>query len=134
MCGWGPYARETSVWEACCRYSGVINMFLNCPSSTDAGREVYNPESKNEFAGLVRARAGGLSAARTRGGCGRGQVAYRQLGHVGGRGRGKVAYRRLGHARGHGRGQVAYRRLGHVATLLESFVTRLYDAAIGYNF
>ena len=34
MCGWGPYAREASVWEACCRYSGVINMFLNCPQST----------------------------------------------------------------------------------------------------
>ena len=30
MCGWGPYAREASVWEACCWYSGVINMFLNC--------------------------------------------------------------------------------------------------------
>ena len=30
MCGWGPYAREASVWEACCRYSGVIIMFLNC--------------------------------------------------------------------------------------------------------
>ena len=31
MCGLGPCAREASVWEACCRYSGVINMFLNCP-------------------------------------------------------------------------------------------------------
>ena len=31
MCGWGPYAREASVWEACCRYSGVIHTFLNCP-------------------------------------------------------------------------------------------------------
>ena len=30
MCGWGPYAREASVWEAYCWYSGVINMFLNC--------------------------------------------------------------------------------------------------------
>ena len=30
MCGWGPYAREASVWEACCRYCDVINMFLNC--------------------------------------------------------------------------------------------------------
>ena len=30
MCGWGPYAREAIVWEAYCRYSGVINMFLNC--------------------------------------------------------------------------------------------------------
>ena len=30
MCGWGPFAREASVWEACCWYSGVINMFLNC--------------------------------------------------------------------------------------------------------
>ena len=28
MCGWGPYAREASVWEACCRYSGVINMIV----------------------------------------------------------------------------------------------------------
>ena len=28
MCGWGPYAREASVWEACCRYCDVINMFL----------------------------------------------------------------------------------------------------------
>ena len=36
MCGWGPYAREASVWEACCRYSGVINMFLNCPKSVHA--------------------------------------------------------------------------------------------------
>ena len=36
MCGWGPYAREASVWEACCRYSGVINMFLNCPQKTDS--------------------------------------------------------------------------------------------------
>ena len=26
MCGWGPCAREASVWEACCWYSGVINM------------------------------------------------------------------------------------------------------------
>ena len=25
MCGWGPYTREASVWEACCWYSGVIN-------------------------------------------------------------------------------------------------------------
>ena len=25
-CGWGPYAREASVWEACCWHSGVINM------------------------------------------------------------------------------------------------------------
>ena len=24
--GWGPCAREASVWEACCWYSGVINM------------------------------------------------------------------------------------------------------------
>ena len=30
MCGRGPYACEASVWEACCWYSGVINMFLNC--------------------------------------------------------------------------------------------------------
>ena len=71
------------------------------------------------LASLVRARAGGLSAARTRGRCGRGQVAYRRLGHVGGRGRGQVAYRRLGHARGRGRGQVVYldyRRLGDATT------------------
>ena len=63
--------------------------------------------------------AGVLSAARTRGGCGRGQVAYRRLGHVGGRGRGQVAYRRLGHARGRGRGQVVYLdywRLGDATT------------------
>ena len=53
------------------------------------------------LASLVRARVGGLSAARTRGGC--------------------------------GRGQVAYRRLGHVTTLLESSVTRPYDAAIVYT-
>ena len=26
MCGWGPYAREASVWGACCWCSGVINM------------------------------------------------------------------------------------------------------------
>ena len=26
MCGWGPYTREASVWEACCWCSGVINM------------------------------------------------------------------------------------------------------------
>ena len=26
MCGWGPYAREASVWVACCWCSGVINM------------------------------------------------------------------------------------------------------------
>ena len=38
MCGWGPYAREASVWEACCWYSGVINMFLNCLNLT------LNPE------------------------------------------------------------------------------------------
>ena len=25
MCGWGPYAREASVWEACCWHSGVLN-------------------------------------------------------------------------------------------------------------
>ena len=37
MCGWGPYAREASVWEACCRYSGVINMFLNCLSKQGVG-------------------------------------------------------------------------------------------------
>ena len=86
------------------------------------------------LASLARARAGGLSAARTRGGYGRGQVAYRRLGHVGGRGRGQVAYGRLGHASGRGRGQVAYRRLGHVTTLLESSVTRPCDAAIVYNF
>ena len=24
VCGWGPYAREASVWEACCWYSGVM--------------------------------------------------------------------------------------------------------------
>ena len=24
MCGWGPHAREASVWEACCWYSDVI--------------------------------------------------------------------------------------------------------------
>ena len=23
---WGPYAREASLWEPCCRHSGVINM------------------------------------------------------------------------------------------------------------
>ena len=26
MCGWGPYTREASVWEACCWCSDVINM------------------------------------------------------------------------------------------------------------
>ena len=26
MCGWGPCARQASVWEVCCWYSGVINM------------------------------------------------------------------------------------------------------------
>jgi hypothetical protein len=25
MCGWGPYAREASVWEACCWYSGLTS-------------------------------------------------------------------------------------------------------------
>ena len=39
MCGWGPYAREASVWEACCWYSGVINMFLNCLTEHD-GRDL----------------------------------------------------------------------------------------------
>ena len=24
MCGWGPYAREASVWEACYRYPGTV--------------------------------------------------------------------------------------------------------------
>ena len=42
MCGWGPYAREASVWEACCRYCDVIHMFLNCPpcSSRKLARSV----------------------------------------------------------------------------------------------
>ena len=37
MRGWGPYAREASVWEACCRHSGAMNMFLNClkPNPTE---------------------------------------------------------------------------------------------------
>ena len=26
MCGWGPYTRKASVWEACCWHSGVISM------------------------------------------------------------------------------------------------------------
>ena len=26
MCGWGRYTREASVRDACCLYSGVINM------------------------------------------------------------------------------------------------------------
>ena len=77
-------------------------------------RGLYGRDYTTSEFGAVCARAGGLSAARARGGCGRGQVAYRRLGHVGGRGRGQVAYRRLGHARRRGRGQVAYRRLGHV--------------------
>ena len=39
MCGWGPYAREASVWEACCRYCDVINMFLNCPKKKKEERQ-----------------------------------------------------------------------------------------------
>ena len=40
MCGWGPYAREASVWEACCRYSGVINMFLDCLTQAKGANSV----------------------------------------------------------------------------------------------
>ena len=65
--------------------------------------------------------AGGLSAARKRGG---------PRARAGGL---SVARTREG-ARARGRGQVAYRRLGHVTTLLESSVARPYDAAIVYNF
>ena len=32
MCGWGPYAREASAWEACCRYSGVYEHVLELPN------------------------------------------------------------------------------------------------------
>ena len=43
MCGWGPYAREASVWEACCRYCDVINMFLNCPRCTVCAAQRHEP-------------------------------------------------------------------------------------------
>ena len=33
-----PCTREASVWEACCWYSGVVNMFLNCLMAPAAPR------------------------------------------------------------------------------------------------
>ena len=54
MCGWGPYAREASVWEACCRYSGVINMFLNCPCVMHRhGADQTEPAAVGMLAGPV---------------------------------------------------------------------------------
>ena len=35
----GPYAREASVWEACCWYSGVTNMSCTVPSQFIYGCE-----------------------------------------------------------------------------------------------
>ena len=66
MCGWGSYAREASVWEACCWYSGVICIELTQGKAVD-GRGKAVKKAAEERNGSVSLRAapvaGGLRPA-----------------------------------------------------------------------
>ena len=48
MCGWGPYAREASVWEACCRHSGVTIMSWTVSRKVPQRRRTRRRRTRDE--------------------------------------------------------------------------------------